>query len=136
MKIGDYRTDGMAVAYRRDYDTLILWMDAESASVEMLATSTVAQDLTRTWRPMTPGEVSLWWWPPSPADSVSARDWMGMWDIARVRADKAEAEVKALRALIAKARAHLHPGIQLSNLSYQEGYRYAAAQVLAILGEP
>lgn len=53
----------------------------------------------------------------------------------RARAEVAEAEVKALRATIAKARAHLHPGIQLSNASYQEGYRYAAAQVLAILGE-
>lgn len=51
-----------------------------------------------------------------------AADW-------QARAEKAE-------AIIAKARTALHPTIQLSNASYQEGYRYAAAQVLAILGEP
>ena len=57
-------------------------------------------------------------------------------DEQRDRADKAEAEVAALKATIAKARSELHTGIQLSNASYQAGYRYAAAQVLAILGEP
>lgn len=56
-------------------------------------------------------------------------------DELRERVDLAEAEIAALKATIAKAREHLHPGIQLSNPSYQEGYRYAAAQVLAILGE-
>jgi hypothetical protein len=61
---------------------------------------------------------------------------MGMWDVARVRADAAEAEVKRLRAVIATARTTLHPTIELSNASYQEGYRYAAARVLAILGAP
>lgn len=50
--------------------------------------------------------------------------------------DALEAEVAALKAAIAKARTHLHPGIQLTNESYQASYRYAAAQVLAILGEP
>ena len=51
-----------------------------------------------------------------------AADW-------QARAEKAE-------ATIAQARTALHPTIQLSNASYQEGYRYAAARVLAILGEP
>ena len=45
-------------------------------------------------------------------------------------------EVLALRAIIAEARGKLNPTIELSNASYQEGYRYAAARVLAILGEP
>lgn len=135
MKIGEYRTNGKAVAYRKDATTLQLWQDAESMSTTRTATDPQAEILTHGWRTMTPGEVSLWCAPPSPAEAVSAKDWMGMWDVARVRADKAEAEAKALRAIIAKARTHLHPGIQLSNPSYQEGYRYAAAQVLAILGE-
>ena len=57
-------------------------------------------------------------------------------DELRERAQKAEAEVKRLEAIIANARTTLHPTIELSNGSYQEGYRYAAARVLAILGEP
>ncbi len=135
MKIGEYRTNGKAVAYRKDATTLQLWQDAESISTTRPITDQHAEILTHGWRTMTPGEVSLWCAPPSPAEAVSAKDWMGMWDVARERADKAEAEVKALRATIAKAREHLHPEIQLTNEHYQAGYRYAAAQVLAILGE-
>lgn len=136
MKIGEYRTNGKAVAFRRDIDTVLFWADAESMSTTRPMTGSHADILTHGWRTMTLGEVSLWCAPPSPAEAVSAKDWIDMLDIAMARADKAEAEVAALKATIAKARAHLHPGIQLSNPSYQEGYRYAAAQVLAILEAP
>lgn len=135
MKIGEYRTNGKAVAYRRDDNSLLLWADAESMSTTRPCTDGNAEILTHGWRTMLPGEVSLWCAPPSPAEAVSAKDWMGMWDVARVRADAAEAEVKRLKAIIANARTTLHPSIELSNASYQEGYRYAAARVLAILGE-
>ena len=136
MKIGEYRTNGKAVAYRRTANSLLLWADAESMSTTRHCTDGNAEILTHGWRTMLPGEVALWCFPPSPADAVSARDWMGMWDVANRRADAAEAEVKRLRAVIAEARGKLNPTIELSNASYQEGYRVAAAKVLAILGAP
>ena len=101
MKIGEYRTNGKAVAYRRDVDSLLLWADAESDSTTRPCTDGNAEILTHGWRTMLPGEVSLWCAPPSPVDAVSAKDWMGMWDVARLRADTAEAEVKRLRSVIA-----------------------------------
>ena len=133
MKIGEYRTNGKQVAYRRDANTLVMWADAESASTSRPITDQHAEILTHGWRTMTPGEVALWCASPAYVTASDDDDWIGMYNIASKRADAAEAEVKALRATIAKARTHLHPGIQLSNASYQEGYRYAAAQVLAIL---
>ena len=136
MKLGEYRTNGKAVAYRRDAIALIVWPDADHDSATYHVDDDEADTLTHGWRTMLPGEVSLWCAPSSPAEAVSAKDWMGMWDVARVRADAAEAEVKRLRAVIATARTTLHPTIELSNASYQEGYRYAAARVLAILGAP
>jgi hypothetical protein len=135
MKIGEYRTNGRAVACRRDAIALLVWPDADHDSDTYHVDDDEADTMTHGWRTMLPGEVSLWCAPPSPTEAVSAKDWMGMWDVARARADKAEAEAKRLRAIIATACTTLHPTIELSNASYQEGYRYAAARVLAILGD-
>lgn len=135
MKIGEYRTNGKQVAYRRDANSLLLWPDAESMSTARPCTDGNAEILTHGWRTMLPGEVALWCASPGFVPGVSARDWAGMWDVANRRADAAEAEVKRLKGIIANARTTLHPTIELSNPSYQEGYRYAAARVLAILGE-
>ena len=136
MKLGEYRTNGKAVAYRRDAIALIVWPDADHDSATYHVDDDEADTLTHGWRTMLPGEVLLWCHPAPPVDAVSAKDWMGMWDVANRRADKAEAEAKRLRAIIAEACTTLHPTIELSNASYQEGYRYAAARVLAILGAP
>ena len=122
MKIGEYRTNGKAVAYRRDDNSLLLWADAESMSTTRPCTDGNAEILTHGWRTMLPGEVALW------CAGPKAIDW-------QARADAAEAEVKRLRAVITEARGKLNPTIELSNASYQEGYRVAAARVLAILGE-
>ena len=112
MNIGEYRTNGKQVAYRRDAGTCLLWADAESSSTTRMTDG--AEYFT--WRTMLPGEVSLW------CAGPKAIDW-------QARAERAE-------AIIANARTTLHPSIELSNASYQEGYRYAAARVLAILGAP
>ena len=101
MKVGEYRTNGKAVAYRRDIDTLELWQDAESMSTTRPITDTHAEILTHGWRTMTPGEVSLWCAPPSPAEAVSA-------DIARVRADKAEAALAQARKVAAAMDIYYH----------------------------
>lgn len=131
MKLGEYRTNGKAVAYRRDASTCLLWADAESVSVDRMTNGAEYH----TWRKMLPGEVMLWCASPAYVLATDADDWVGMYNNAARRADAAEAEVKRLRAVIADARTTLHPKIELSNASYQEGYRYAAARVLAILGE-
>ena len=135
MKIGEYKTNGKAVVHREVVDRFLHWQDTETSSTTIGLEQATALGVDG-WRTMLPGEVALWCFPRSPADAVSARDWMGMWDVARRRADAAEEEVKRLKAIIATARTTLHPTIELSNGSYQEGYRYAAARVLAILGEP
>ena len=135
MKIGEYRTNGKQVAYRRDANSLMLWADAESMSTTRPCADGNAEILTHGWRTMLPGEVALWCAGPGIEPGITADDWIGMYNVAAKRADAAEAEVKRLEAIIANARTTLHPTIELSNGSYQEGYRYAAARVLAILGE-
>ena len=101
MKIGEYRTNGKSVAYRRDANSLMLWPDAESMSTTRPCTDGNAEILTHGWRTMLPGEVALWCASPGFVPGITADDWIGMYNVAAKRADAAEAEVKRLKAIIA-----------------------------------
>lgn len=127
MKINEYRTNGKAVAYRRDANTLVMWADAESMSTWRPATDAQAEILTHGWRTMQSGEVSLW------CAGPKAIDW-------KARAEKAEAALADVRKAVEASEVKpLPPGTYYTEhvehaTKISEARRLAMVEIRSILG--